>query len=154
MKSAVLNHEFVEFIPKVLQDGILYVSMTYATAAHNCCCGCGNKVITPLTPTDWKLIYDGESISITPSIGNWSFPCQSHYWIKQGKIKWSGKWSSEEIAQGRKKDRVAKKKQFSDKITAPITASAQQPEAIPLEAPALGFWSSIWQWLRSRKKVS
>jgi hypothetical protein len=154
MKSTVLNHQFVEFIPKVLEDGILYVSMTYATAAHNCCCGCSNKVITPLTPTDWKLIYDGESISITPSIGNWSFPCQSHYWIKHGKIKWSGKWSSEEIAEGRKKDRIAKKKQFSDDSTAPTTASVPQPEATPLKAPAIGFWSSIWQWLRSRKKVS
>jgi hypothetical protein len=152
MKHAVLHHEFVEFVPKVLEDGILYVSMTYATAAHNCCCGCGNKVVTPLTPTDWKLLYDGESISITPSIGNWSFPCQSHYWIKWGKIKWSGRWSSDEIAEGRKRDRGAKKKQFSESTNIPVAAPLHRP-VVPLkEAQAEGFWSSLWRWLSPRKK--
>lgn len=147
MKSAVLNHEFVEFIPKVLEDGILYVSMTYATAAHNCCCGCGNKVITPLTPTDWKLIYDGESISITPSIGNWSFPCQSHYWIKHGKIKWSGQWSSGEIAAGRTRDRLAKKKQFKGVETAIVDEVIVAPEPLLPVKPPKGFWRRMWDKL-------
>lgn len=152
MKQAVLQHEFVEYIPKVLEDGILYVSMTYATAAHNCCCGCGNKVITPLTPTDWKLLYDGESISISPSIGNWSFPCQSHYWIKRGAIKWSGRWTSDEIAEGRKRDRVAKKKQFSETSSVVIDVPSQAPAVEMNDAKAKGFWSTLWDWLPFRKK--
>ena len=63
-RAAILKHEFVEYIPAHLVDGTIYVSMTYAVAQHRCCCGCGNKVITPFSPTDWKLIFDGESISI------------------------------------------------------------------------------------------
>ena len=37
--------QFVEFIPKVLDEGVLYVSMTYATARHLCFCGCGMRVV-------------------------------------------------------------------------------------------------------------
>jgi hypothetical protein len=51
----VLRHEFVEFIPDELKEGTIYVSIRFATAAHLCCCGCGNKVVTPLRPTDWTL---------------------------------------------------------------------------------------------------
>jgi hypothetical protein len=154
MKNAVLQHEFVEYIPKVLEDGTLYVSMIYATAAHKCCCGCGNKVVTPLTPTDWKLIYDGESISITPSIGNWSFPCQSHYWIKRGNIKWSNQWSSKEITAGRSRDQTAKKKHFQGTDT----ASSFDEKAVILKPPlpveqSKGFWRTIWEKLTFSSKM-
>jgi hypothetical protein len=88
-REVVLIHEFVEFIPDDLKEGTIYVSMTYATVAHKCCCGCGNLVITPLSPTDWKLIFDGKSISLDPSIGNWNFACQSHYWIRRNRVIWA-----------------------------------------------------------------
>jgi len=65
-----LTHEFVEFIPDVLKDGTLCVSMEYATVVHKCCCGCGKEVVTPLSPTDWNLIFNGKTISLDPSIGN------------------------------------------------------------------------------------
>lgn len=64
--NIILKHKFVEYIPNELTDGMIYVSMEFATAAHKCCCGCGHEVITPFTPTDWKLIYDGQSITLTP----------------------------------------------------------------------------------------
>ena len=82
----VLTHEFVELIPEELKQGTLYVSIHFATASHLCCCGCGNKVVTPIRPTDWKFICDGKTISLEPSIGNWSFPCQSHYWIRNNRV--------------------------------------------------------------------
>ena len=47
-----LQHKFVEFIPEVLEDGILYISLTYCTAIHKCVCGCNNEVVTPFSPTD------------------------------------------------------------------------------------------------------
>jgi hypothetical protein len=37
---------------------------------------------SPLSPTDWKLTFDGVSVSLHPSDGNWSFPCRSHYRIE------------------------------------------------------------------------
>lgn len=83
MKDPVrLTHEFVDFIPDRPESGVLYVSIRYATAVHLCACGCGHKAVTPLTPKDWKLTFDGESISLHPSVGNWGFRCRSHYWIR------------------------------------------------------------------------
>jgi hypothetical protein len=77
-----MQHKFVEFVPEDIQPNTLYVSVEYGTAVHKCCCGCGEEVVTPLTPTDWKLKFDGESVSLAPSIGNWSFKCRSHYFIR------------------------------------------------------------------------
>ena len=108
-----LRHEFVESIPSNRKEGVVYVSVRYATVVHNCCCGCGNKVVTPLSPTDWKLTFDGDTISLYPSIGNWNFECHSHYWIINDKVKWARKWSKEEIQSGKEKDASEKKGYFS-----------------------------------------
>lgn len=97
----VLKHEFVEFIPEELDEKTIYVSIRFATATHLCCCGCGNKVVTPLRPTDWSLVFDGKTVSLHPSVGNWSFPCQSHYWIRNNRASWAAQWTKEEIAAGR-----------------------------------------------------
>ena len=98
---AELRPEFVEFIPKQTLDGVLYVSIEYATAVHRCCCGCGNKVVTPLSPASWSLTFDGETVSLDPSIGNWSFDCRSHYWINRNRVEWAPSWSAAEVASGR-----------------------------------------------------
>lgn len=110
-----LNHRFVELIPEAdqLADRTIYISIAYATAAHKCCCGCGREVFTPLSPTDWQLVFDGVSVSMTPSIGNWSFPCQSHYWIRNNEAHWALPMSKHEIDIGRAADRAAKRKQFA-----------------------------------------
>ncbi|WP_420334938.1 DUF6527 family protein [Roseibium sp.] len=99
-----LTPKFVEFIPKELEAGVLYVSGEYATTAHQCACGCGEKVILPLHPTDWNLKFDGKSITMRPSVGNWSYPCQSHYLITNNRIEWAGQWTDEQIAAGRRRD--------------------------------------------------
>jgi hypothetical protein len=83
-----LDHKFVELLPDQLEAGVLYVCMQYATASHKCCCGCGRDVVTPISPTDWQMTFDGRSISLTPSIGNWSYPCRSHYWIQRSNVMW------------------------------------------------------------------
>jgi len=84
-----MTHKFVEYIPMTLEEGVLYVSMEVGTVIHKCVCGCGREVVTPLSPTDWNLTFDGESISLYPSIGNWNFECKSHYWIQNNKVKWA-----------------------------------------------------------------
>src|SRR6202158_58091 len=126
MKRELVSHEFVEYIPGDLKEGTVYVSMQVATVIHKCCCGCGKEVVTPLSPTDWKLIFDGKSISLDPSIGNWSFACKSHYWIRGGKVRWAGMWSQEEIDAGRSADRLAKEKHFKTVSTQP-TATDKKP---------------------------
>ncbi|MFP5206439.1 MAG: DUF6527 family protein [Acidobacteriota bacterium] len=103
-----LRHEFVDLAPGNLKDGVVYVSVKYATAIHKCCCGCGSKVVTPLSPTDWQLGFDGETISLSPSIGNWALPCRSHYWIINDRVRWAENWTDERIAEGRQKDQLRK----------------------------------------------
>jgi len=106
-ERVLLAHKFVEFIPRELEPNTIYVSIPYATAIHNCCCGCGNRVVTPLSPADWRLIFDGRSISLEPSIGNWSFPCRSHYWIRNNQVAWSDDWADDEIDAARRRDACA-----------------------------------------------
>ena len=134
MKSEmILTHEFVEFIPEVLKDRTVYVSMEFATVVHKCCCGCGNEVITPISPTDWQLTFDGKSISLEPSIGNWSFDCKSHYWIKRNKVRWAPRWSQEEIAGGRAHDRRAKERYFESTIVNESDTTLGRQPAVPVE---------------------
>lgn len=108
MTVGQFSPHFVETIPEAMDAGVLYVSMSLASAIHLCACGCGREVITPLSPTDWKLCFDGEDVTLEPSIGNWSFPCRSHYWIRGGKVRWAGPWSTKEIADERAYDRKRK----------------------------------------------
>ena len=110
MKRVRLSHEFVDYIPASLQPRVIYISVAYATAVHVCVCGCGHKVVTPLSPTDWNLIFDGETISLDPSIGNWNFPCQSHYWIRRNVAIWAPRWSQLEIDAGRASDQKGKRR--------------------------------------------
>lgn len=98
MKSTALDHEFVDTFPTPLQPGIVYVSIQFATVAHLCCCGCGQEVVTPLSPARWQLGFDGQSVSLRPSIGNWALPCRSHYWILNNTVRWAEDWSETKIA--------------------------------------------------------
>lgn len=107
--TMMLKHKFVDKIPDSVEEGVVYVSIPYETVIHKCCCGCGSEVVTPLSPTDWSVTFNGESISLEPSIGNWSFACRSHYWITENEVIWSTTWSDKRIEEVRKKD-------FEDKV--------------------------------------
>lgn len=113
MKTANLAHEFVENIPEILEEGTLYISLTHATALHLCCCGCQEEIVTPLTPTDWKITFDGESISLWPSIGSWTLPCRSHYVVDRGRVKIAKPWSEKQIDCERRRDSTAKRAYFA-----------------------------------------
>lgn len=100
-----IRPEFVEFIPEDLSPGVLYISKRYSTASHLCCCGCGLEVVTPLNPAKWRIVESGGSASLSPSVGNWSFPCRSHYWITGNQVRWAAAMSAEKIAAVKARDR-------------------------------------------------
>lgn len=141
MKVSRIEHQFVEFLPDDVDEGVLYVSMTYAIAEHRCCCGCGERVVTPLSPNDWVLTFDGR-VSLRPSIGNWSFPCQSHYWIREGEVVWAPRWTREQVETGRAQDRRQKDAYYSDKDD----TSDVQPKEPPI---VLKRRKRLLEWLRS-----
>jgi hypothetical protein len=117
-----ISHEFVEFIPEMLAPDTLYVSIPFATAAHYCFCGCGCKVVTPIHPAKWQLQFDGDTVSLKPSIGNWSFRCRSHYWISNNSVIWAPPMTEAQIEQGRNHDRLVIEEYFGEPLTpvAPI----------------------------------
>jgi len=105
MRTNRVSFQFVDSAPTPLADGVLYISSRYTTALHNCCCGCGREVVTPLSPAQWSLLFDGETISLNPSIGNWKYPCRSHYWIRRNEVVWAGQWSEADVESGQTADR-------------------------------------------------
>jgi hypothetical protein len=113
-ESRPIKHQFVEYIPEILEPDTLYVSVEYATCSHLCLCGCGERVVTPLAPTEWHLTFDGDTVSLDPSIGNWSFDCQSHYWIRRSRVTWARSWSKEKIDANRSLDRRRKRKHYGE----------------------------------------
>ncbi len=94
----------VHYMPNELEPDVLYVSEEFGIAAHLCACGCGSKIRTPLGPTDWTLEETESGPTLYPSVGNWQQACQSHYWIYRGEIRWAEKWTSEQIASGRREE--------------------------------------------------
>jgi hypothetical protein len=102
-----MRHKFVEIIPPEKELGTLYISVEYGVAVHLCACGCGNVVVTSLAPQAWSLLYDGETVSLYPSIGSYSLPCRSHYWIRRGGVLWAKKLTDKEIARVRRRDALA-----------------------------------------------
>lgn len=99
-----IQPRFVEYIPERIESGVLYISRRFSTASHLCCDGCGNEVVTPLNPAKWRLIERGGKVSLTPSIGNWSLPCQSHYWITDNLVRFAPAMSPAMIAAVRARD--------------------------------------------------
>lgn len=105
-----LQHKFIEFVPDILEDGVLYISVLYCSAIHKCVCGCGNEVVTPISPDDWQLTFNGCSVSLKPSIGNWNFECKSHYWITNNEIKYASSWEEYKKDLERKDVRTSNRK--------------------------------------------
>lgn len=141
-----LEPRFVKGIPRNLEPGILYVSMDYATVVHSCCCGCGHEVVTPLTPTDWRLIFNGETISLKPSVGNWNLPCRSHYFIEGNRVLEADSWDHDRIEAERKRDGLAKAKFYSEKSEL-IVHSKLPGTTLPLTNNVKeGVWMKLRQW--------
>lgn len=141
-----LTPRFVERMPSDLEDGILYIGIETGTILHRCACGCGHEVNTPLGRTDWSFTYDGETISLWPSVGNWSFPCRSHYVVKKSSIEWAGAWSDEEVEAGRRADRALNERRYGTPET-PLqnTETARIPSSVP--APTK---RGLWTWVLGR----
>lgn len=88
-----LQPQFVKYIPEELEPGILYISEEFRTAIHLCACGeCGNETTTPIGQwgnyKGWELTINEGKVTLSHSIGNWQFPCKSHYFIRENRVEW------------------------------------------------------------------
>jgi hypothetical protein len=87
LRLTQLDHRFVDEIPVKLEEGVLYVSMVNQVAVHLCPSRCGLEVATPLGKGQWSLFFDG-AVTLRPSVGNWSYDCESHYVITRDQVLW------------------------------------------------------------------
>ena len=139
-KRSTYKHAFVDTLPDKLDEGVLYVSVQYATSAHNCFCGCGREVVTPIHPTKWKLTFDGVVVSLYPSIGSWSLACKSHYWLQDGRVTWAESMSEDEIRAVRQRDLAAQNSYFDQAKESPPPVHVATPK------PS-SFWRELAKWL-------
>ena len=111
-------------------------SLEFGSAAHSCCCGCGEEVVTPLTPTDWNITYDGETITLHPSVGSWTLPCRSHYVIRRNRVFEAPPWSDAEVSAERRRDRRAKAAHYGSDAPSDVVAAVtdvEPPQMSPVD---------------------
>jgi hypothetical protein len=145
MHHQTLEHRFVRNVPRELSPGVFYISLDYATAVHLCCCGCGDRVVTPFTPTDWRITFDGETISLHPSVGNWNQKCRSHYVIQQSRVLEAGVWTNAQIQAERLRDRKAKAEYYNVEENKPLDGPSQVDGHVKRN-PDFSVWSQIKSW--------
>ena len=145
MKIKQIRPEYVEYIPEHIEEGVLYISKRYRTAVHKCCCGCGQEVVTPLSPAEWSVWCKCGRVSMWPSIGNWSYPCRSHYVIRDSRVLEAKGMSERQIQWVKANDRADKTAQIRR------TNLAKEKAAIVNKSNANITLTSEWQpmsWLQ------
>jgi hypothetical protein len=160
MKIEQLRPEFVNHVPDQVEEGVLYISERFRICSHKCCCGCGEEVVTPLSPAEWRLTREGDLVSLWPSVGNWDYACRSHYVIKRNRVLQSPPMTDRQIARVQQRDatdlsrmiaatNIAKADQKpADSIQSSPSAeppSAEIRTSEPVAAP--GVWRSLWRAL-------
>lgn len=152
MKINQIKPEYVEFIPERLEDGLLYISERYRTAVHKCCCGCGREVVTPLSKAEWSVKCIDGRVSLWPSIGNWSYPCRSHYVIRENHVLEAKAMTERQIQLVKANDRADKSAQIrranlAKKATAPIPNKRITPT--PKLQPTMSWLQRLIRWWKS-----
>lgn len=144
-----LQHRYVDFIPKELDEGVLYISNRFKTASHLCCCGCGHKVVTPLNPARWSLTDHGSTVSLSPSIGLGTLPCCSHYWIRRSRVDWYAPMTMAQTAKAQHSDRYVGQIYTGERTSSPRTSSIASPPSSKSALQNPSLWAMIYRWIRS-----
>lgn len=71
---------------KDMEENKIYISEKYNSCSHKCLCGCGMETYMMFnrdgSTKHWDLVKENNgTISIIGSVGNYNFPCKSHYII-------------------------------------------------------------------------
>ena len=142
MKVDRFRPAFVSDIPDDLDEGVLYLALDYDAMVHLCACGCGSEISTPISPTDWKIAWDGVGITLRPSVGNGSLRCRTHYIIDAGKVRWYPRMTDLDVAAERLRTARAK--------NIPPTDVAQPSPALgkPRPEPIIPWYVRAWRALR------
>jgi len=150
VRQTTVTPQFVELIPSRVEEGVLYISEKYGTAIHKCCCGCGQEVVTPLSPAKWQLRRNGNAVTLYPSIGNWNFRCRSHYWIRQNRVEWAGSMTEKQIRHVKERDRRDNQR-YIEQVNARKANNVLDRAAADQDAGkgiAKSGLYGLWHWLK------
>lgn len=136
-KRMEVTYTFVDYIPEDLDEGVIYIALEFGAVIHLCCDGCGERVSTPLHPAQWKLIFDGETVSIQPSVGSSELACNSHYIIERNRVRWCRPLTEWKAAKDRAADVATVDRYFDPKVLPRSGPSAQQP------TKRVGLWRRL-----------
>lgn len=103
MRTESFRLERVKLIPAKIEPGVFYFSEKYATSMHLCACGCGSDISLAISSAGWK-VTKSSALTLRPSVGNWSYPCRSHYLITDGRVEWANAMSAGAISMNRQRD--------------------------------------------------
>lgn len=152
-RRSTIQHQFVDVVPDILQDGVVYVCIPYTTAVHLCLCGCGEEVVTPIRPTGWSLTFNGVAVSLNPSIGNWNFTCRSHYWIICDRVRWDRQWTPAAVASARRREDARRAQCFAGTPIPPLSdRTTDDSDPRPARANRALHWLRPSNWLRGRRR--
>lgn len=125
------------------------MSERYLTASHKCACGCGERVVTPLSPVEWQLHKEGDLVSLRPSIGNWNYACRSHYWIRRNKVHWGETFTADQISVVRSRDLMDKARYIEQvNLDRNRDSLAGGRDLHASDGHAVSLWFRILSWLR------
>jgi hypothetical protein len=93
----IYSYLAVDRIPKELSDGIVYHNQEFELGAMLCACGCGHR-IDLLVPDSHQLTSVDGLATIRPSILVSDAPCNSHYYISDGRVEWLTTFTPAQVA--------------------------------------------------------
>ena len=98
------------------------------------------------------MTFDGESVSLNPSIGNWYLHCRSHYLIRKGKVIEAGSWAQARIDAEWGRDRQAKSRFYQDKDAVEHAQDMVEPPVAVTRSVATdnagSFLQRLGNWIR------
>jgi len=74
----------------------------------------------------WQMSFNGDAVSLHPSIGNWNLRCRSHYLVREGRVIEAPQWTKEEIEAGRRRDKEARTKYLAGGPAANVSRPADK----------------------------
>lgn len=93
----IYSYLAVDRIPKELKSGIVYHNQEFELGAMLCACGCGHR-IDLLVPDSHQITSVDGLATIRPSILVSDAPCNSHYYVSEGRVEWLATFTQAQVA--------------------------------------------------------
>jgi len=91
------------------------------------------------------MTFDGEAVSLKPSIGSWNLECRSHYVVDRGRVIAAGTWTDGEIVAERRRDSHVKAEYYRSRNQ--DNGQPGKPAVTEVGPARRRFWYRAKRWL-------